>query len=89
VISSDGGVLGSGRRERTDQLGFERRALMSTRCLRGGCEVDLRAEAEMDRFWTRTMLWREARQREHLNPDILNLAVAHSYSQLPFVATSQ
>jgi len=82
VISSDGGASGSGSRERTDQVGFESRASMSTRSLRGGSELYLRVEAVKVRFWTRMMLWSEARQRAHINPDISNLAFGHSDSQL-------
>ena len=78
AISSEGGELGSGRRERTDQVGLERSAFISRRFVRGGLVLCSRTDLLMDRFWLCTTLCREARHREHIKPDILIL------QRLPF-----
>ena len=74
MIFSDAVEEADGRRERTDQVGFERRAAMSRSSL---CEVwgelYARVLGRGHRFWATSACRREARQRRHIDRDMLPL----------------
>ena len=78
MISSVGGADGSGRRELTDQLGFDRRAAMSR-----GLEA---VEVEyLELLMYRALLIcriREARQLLHIIPDIFGRVLFYYFVYL-------
>jgi hypothetical protein len=74
VISSAGAVESEGRRERTDQVGLERRAAMSSGSFCSFCEeLYARVIGMGFRCWARSACLRDSRQRRHIDLDMFNL----------------
>lgn len=67
VISWAGGTDASGRRDRTDQVGLDRRALVSTVSL---VELYARADRRGYRCWLRRACRKAPRQHKQINLDI-------------------
>lgn len=86
MISWVGSVEAEGRRERTDQVGFERRAAVSSDSFWGGWEEDsscagckepyARDLGMGNRCWARSVCRRDARQRRQIGPDMMKLSVS-------------